>query len=204
MEVKDYDQYNVKVDGTGRLTLRNRRFLRSFSPIVRTPPTNLTTPTPTNLTTPPLPGTSVTTTTPQVPVYYPTEPAQECSEPTQECSEPTEECSEPTQECYPPQSPSSSTRQLYMEVADGQPLSPTPASIPSPVATADPEPPSTPPAPGTPPRTSPAPRSQRIRRPNSLLHGDTWDLSSLVEYSPTLTSKQVAAMFRLLAIKLEG
>ena len=197
MEVKDFDQYNVKVDGTGRLTLRNRRFLRSFSPIVRTPPTNLTTPTPTNLTTPPLPGTSVTTTTPQVPVYYPTEPAQECSEPTQECSE-------PTQECYPPQSPSRSTQQLYMEVADGQPLSPTPASIPSPVATADPEPPSTPPAPGTPPRTSPAPRSQRIRRPNSLLHGDTWDLSSLVEYSPTLTSKQVAEMFRLLAIKLEG
>ena len=197
MEVKDYDQYNVKVDGTGRLTLRNRRFLRSFSPIVRTPPTNLTTPTPTNLTTPPLPGTSVTTTTPQVPVYYPTEPAQECSEPTQECSE-------PTQECYPPQSPSCSTQQLYMEVADEQPLSPTPASLPSPVVTADPEPPSTPPAPGTPPRTSPAPRSQRIRRPNSLFHGDTWDLSSLVEYSPTLTSKQVAEMFRLLAIKLEG
>ena len=47
MEVRDYDQYNVKVDGTGRLTLRNRRFLRSLSPIVRTPPT-LTTPTPTN------------------------------------------------------------------------------------------------------------------------------------------------------------
>ena len=202
MEVKDYDQYNVKVDGTGRLTLRNRRFLRSFSPIVRTPPT-LITPSPTNLTTPPLPSTSATTSTPRVPVYHPPEPVQECPEPVQECSEPAPPYQEHSY-LEPPQSPSSSPRQLYTEVADGNPLSPTPATIPSPVATAGPQPPPTPPAPGTPPQTSPAPRPQRIRRPNSLFHGDTWDLSSLVEDSPTLTSRQVAEMFRFLATKMEG
>ena len=32
VEVKDFDQYMVKVDGSGRLTLRNRRFLRPISP----------------------------------------------------------------------------------------------------------------------------------------------------------------------------
>ena len=33
MECKDFDQYLVKVDGTGRLTLRNRKFLRRLTPI---------------------------------------------------------------------------------------------------------------------------------------------------------------------------
>ena len=32
VETKDYDQYVVKTAGTGRLTLRNRRFLRKFNP----------------------------------------------------------------------------------------------------------------------------------------------------------------------------
>ena len=35
VEVKDHDQYSVRVDGTGRLTLRNRKFLRSYQPINR-------------------------------------------------------------------------------------------------------------------------------------------------------------------------
>ena len=32
IEPKDHDQYLVKIAGTGRLTLRNRRFLRSYTP----------------------------------------------------------------------------------------------------------------------------------------------------------------------------
>ena len=32
VEVKDHDQYVVKIAGTGRLTLRNRRFLRHYNP----------------------------------------------------------------------------------------------------------------------------------------------------------------------------
>ena len=32
MELKNYHQYIVKVDGSGRLTVRNRKFLRKFNP----------------------------------------------------------------------------------------------------------------------------------------------------------------------------
>ena len=32
IEVRPNDQYSVKVDGSGRLTLRNRRFLRKYDP----------------------------------------------------------------------------------------------------------------------------------------------------------------------------
>ena len=46
VEAKDHDQYTVRVDGTGRVTLRNRRFLRSFTPITRTAPTQTSQPTP--------------------------------------------------------------------------------------------------------------------------------------------------------------
>jgi len=33
VEPLGHDQYRVKVDGSGRLTLRNRRFLRAYTPI---------------------------------------------------------------------------------------------------------------------------------------------------------------------------
>ena len=36
MEVRDHHQYSVKVDGSGRITLRNRKHLRKFVPFVRT------------------------------------------------------------------------------------------------------------------------------------------------------------------------
>ena len=36
VEVKDHDQYVVKVDGSRRVTLRNRRFLRKFTPVTST------------------------------------------------------------------------------------------------------------------------------------------------------------------------
>ena len=32
MEAGDHDQYMIKVDGSGRLTKRNRKFLRAFKP----------------------------------------------------------------------------------------------------------------------------------------------------------------------------
>ena len=36
MEVREHDQYSVKMDGTGRLSLRNRKFLRPSNPYNRT------------------------------------------------------------------------------------------------------------------------------------------------------------------------
>ena len=38
IEVNDYDQYLIKVDGTGRTTLRNRRFLRKYTPTPKLQP----------------------------------------------------------------------------------------------------------------------------------------------------------------------
>ena len=38
VEVKQHDQYQIKVDGCGRVTLRNRRFLRKFTPITSPEP----------------------------------------------------------------------------------------------------------------------------------------------------------------------
>ena len=34
IEVKQFDQYAVRVDGSGRVTLRNRKFLRRFTPVM--------------------------------------------------------------------------------------------------------------------------------------------------------------------------
>ena len=33
LEVRQHDQYAIKIDGSGRVTLRNRKFLRKFSPV---------------------------------------------------------------------------------------------------------------------------------------------------------------------------
>ena len=37
MEILDHDQYRIKVDGSGRTTLRNRRFLRPITPFNNPP-----------------------------------------------------------------------------------------------------------------------------------------------------------------------
>ena len=43
VEVRQFDQYFVKVDGSGRVTLRNRKFLRHFTPVSpRMSPTTIT------------------------------------------------------------------------------------------------------------------------------------------------------------------
>ena len=34
IEVKLFDQFGIKVDDSGRVTLRNRKFLRCFTPII--------------------------------------------------------------------------------------------------------------------------------------------------------------------------
>jgi hypothetical protein len=38
MEVRQFDQYVVRVDGSGRSTTRNRKFLRKYSPVYQPPP----------------------------------------------------------------------------------------------------------------------------------------------------------------------
>ena len=38
-EVRQYDQYVIKMDGSGRMTVRNRKFLRKYIPVVKSAPT---------------------------------------------------------------------------------------------------------------------------------------------------------------------
>ena len=38
VEVRQYDQYVVRMDGSGRMTLRNRKFLRQYIPVHKPPP----------------------------------------------------------------------------------------------------------------------------------------------------------------------
>ena len=38
MEVLNFDKYPVKIDGSGRLTIRNRRFLRQYTPATNLKP----------------------------------------------------------------------------------------------------------------------------------------------------------------------
>ena len=51
IEVRQFDQYAIKIDGSGRVTLRNRRFLRKFTPVAPVSPglpalSNIAPPTP--------------------------------------------------------------------------------------------------------------------------------------------------------------
>ena len=41
VEVRQFDQYVVRVDGTGRVTLRNRIFLRKYTPVYPLPPNKI-------------------------------------------------------------------------------------------------------------------------------------------------------------------
>ena len=38
VEVKQFDQYVIRIDGSGRVTLRNRKFLRKYTPVVERGP----------------------------------------------------------------------------------------------------------------------------------------------------------------------
>ena len=38
IEVRQFDQYAIRIDGSGRITLRNRKFLRKYVPVQRLPP----------------------------------------------------------------------------------------------------------------------------------------------------------------------
>ena len=74
IEVKQFHQYRIRVDGAGRVTLRNRQFLRRFTPV--NPPTTKRSILDDMATIPrPLPTPLVTTTTPQPPPSLQATPA---------------------------------------------------------------------------------------------------------------------------------
>ena len=162
VEVKEFDQYAVKVDGTGRLTLRNRKFLRSYQPIKRQG-THL----------PPVPSQQSlepevqvpTRNTPTLPIPAPEEVIAEKQtiSPSFPALQPSENLARPD-EVVPTHS---------------QAVVPTPI-VPSEVI---PTPAVTTPAATTPTTSSPSPRPQRYRKSNPKYSPELWDLSP-VHYIP--------------------
>ena len=127
LENKGFDKYSVKIDGSCRVTDRNRRFLRAFKPEHE----------------------------PSIPAPRPTIAEDTLHESVQRCND----NDVPLSKEYP-----------------GIPLNnPTADEAPD-MISAEREEVATP----TPVQTTPTPtsRSQRIKKPNSLLNPDTWDLST--------------------------
>ena len=110
IEVRQYDQYVVRVDGSGRVTLRNRKFLRKYLPVVpRSPLMMAPGPTPTP------PTTHITPTLPSGPR---TEPCPQASSPP------------------PPDDPHSPASDAQLPASSSPPCpSPTITTDPGPVAT---------------------------------------------------------------------
>ena len=134
LEDKGFDKYSVKVDGSGRVTDRNRRFLRAFKPEHG----------------------------PNIPAPRPIA-AEDASHVPVQGREDHDRA--PLSEEYP-------------SIPLNNPSEPAPDIIRAEQGESVPPPVPPPPSRG---QTTPAPvlRQQRVRKPNSLLNPDTWDLSKV-------------------------
>ena len=174
VETRDNDQYLVKVDGTGRLTLRNRKFLRSYKPIFKKAELTPTVPAP--ATSPPVKPSAGPTSATQ----YPDPVAQaEHEEPHQAVNV------EPNVMDQHLLSPQQSPQEVHH--------TPTPATSPSPPPPVIPAAQSPSPQPNQ--QTVTEGRPQRNRRPNVLFKDDVWDLN-ILEDQTTLSSDQVVFLLK--------
>ena len=179
VETRHNEQYLVKVDGTGRLTLR------SYKPITRKPGLAPTDPAP----------------APSLPARPSAEPSNQSTAPTRQTNrlnpEPIETSSYQeldgghngvNQHLLSPQ-------QTPQEVNH---YTPVPAPVPSPVPPTSPA--RSPPTPSC-QETLTTGRPQRNRRPNVLYKEDVWDLN-ILEDQATLSSDQVVFLLKYLLEKL--
>ena len=101
IEVRQFDQYVIRVDGSGRVTLRNRKFLRKYLPVVPRPPVAMLPGAPaTNLTPPPAPTRVLVNPAPSV-----RSPPQTADTPLASPKSPRSPISEPTDPNLPTPSP---------------------------------------------------------------------------------------------------
>ena len=189
MECKDHDQYTVKVDGTGRVTLRNRKFLRQLKQIPKhsspSPPPLPSDPTIQSV---PAHDSETEATREEVPetASYPVSPMPTVSPHTYPSPEPSPGyyTPQPSPGYYTPQ-PASPVRSVA-----GTPTPAPSPTRPTPMVT-------------TVPATPAVTRTQRTKRPNTLFNPETWDLGGLEADSPTLTRRQVAEIFLSIAQNLD-
>ena len=220
MECKDFDQYVVKVDGSGRLTLRNRKFLRQRTPLRRhvspvrqestksylppiTPVLPPVRPDPVCSPTPPVTQTRGSRQDPPVNSY----PASTTSLPVSSYQDPiVDSC--PTSVPAQGRSSNVDTAQFYTTTSPSTPVrqsSPVPQFTPvrqmqtTHVST----PTASPSAPGTAPdpRAPGLQRPQRARKPNSMYSEADWELG-VIEGQSGLPLRQMTDMLYFVANKL--
>ena len=170
VEARPHDQYSVRVDGAGRVTLRNRRFLRKYNPVRPTPPpkrTALEDMLAPQLSTTLTPGPPTSSTTTGSPLSF-TPPA---SDPVDRAVPPmTPPASDPVDRATPPITPSAH------ELPTADTNHPGGAeTLPSPPAPTAPRSPSPPPqsAPSS-PDTSPVDTTPPLRRSTRRRQQPDW------------------------------
>ena len=116
IEVLQFDQYRVRVDGSGRITLRNRKFLRKYIPVHPPPPRrSIALDLPLLSKTPQFRGSPTPKMTPPPPVADPTSTFQPTNQPPAipttppPTTSPTPNSPEPTEHPTPTPSPSNTT-----------------------------------------------------------------------------------------------
>ena len=179
VECKDFDQYLVKMDGSGRLTLRNRKFLRK-----RTPLKKRELPVSQEFVNPQLP--------PIVPVLPPVTPdpvPPVASYPASTTSVPGGTYHNPNMDSRPTSVPA----EVGNPDVDTIPFStPTPPSTPARQIT--PAAPSDPCTPGS-------QRPQRVRKPNSMYNEADWELG-MIEGQYSLPGRHTIDMLFFMANKM--
>ena len=184
LESKQHDQYLVKVDGTGRTSLRNRKFLRKYQPIAKPSSAQQIPSIPVPEQMPSLqpaaarPGTRTTPThsTPPAPYILPAPETPALKTPVMPASNTQAKC-EPTQEpLHRHHEEFDHVLEPSLSYPSVQAETPTPPEHPSYTPpTRVPGPPSPPPVCVSPPATRPS----RATKPSSKLDPAVWDLSSL-------------------------
>ena len=200
LEAKDYDQYLVKVDGTGRATLRNRKFLRKFTPINNPTPASPSTP----ITTP-----SFDTPSSVPPVTQPAIPTAQTASPSLPLS--PVRVRAPT---YSPEGPSTLLPESDFNTHDAVPAPlvfdedfshhvPVPAPLVQDEYVQVPPHQQSP----TPRATLPSPptlsRPKRNIKPSTKLDPDVWDLSRVTQSSTPLSMEWCLEMIRWIAENVE-
>merc|ERR1711888_428119 len=192
VECKDFDQYLVKMDGSGRLTLRNRKFLRKRTPLQRREM--------------PVRQEFVSSHLPPVmPVLPPVTPDQVCPDPS------LAPHTNVVRQAPPVTSYPTSTTSVPGSPYQNPNMDSRPTSVPAEVGSPDvdttpfytPTPPSTPvrliiPAVPSDPGSQ---RPQRVRKPNSMYNEADWELG-MIEGQSGLPARQVMDMLFFMATKM--
>ena len=200
MECKEFDQYVIKIDGTGRLTNRNRKFLRKLTPITRKQL--------------PLEQKSLKPISPPEPIHIPIEPPviqpetrprnlTPAADPVRVVHEdPGEVIAQYNFQLEKP----SDTAQGHVLPPPGCPTAPCSPPPPQQQCTATPgSPTATAPAPtthSTPPSPQTSLRPQRARKQNVRYSADEWDLGPVTNDHPKQSNDLMRDMIHFLASRL--